>query len=152
MRQLRGPDDRVVASVDATGLLTLGTEPGPPIGLVQAKECFADTAGAQRIAHVDANGRVIGAEHETLGAVDVNGRVVDQNGTLRGYVEDPADAAALLAIVARYERLLPDAPSEASAPLMDEVLDQMDKLTTEPPIQRPYKPLTDEDLFGKPPR
>ena len=152
MRQLRGPDDRVVACVDATGLLTLGVGPGRPIGLVRANECFADTAGARRLAFVDATGRVIGADYETLGTVDVNGKVVDPGGMLCGHVEDPADAAALLAIVARHEALVQEIPIVEKEPLMGEVLEQMEKLSTEPPIQRPYKPLTDEDLFGKPPR
>ncbi|MDQ2817478.1 MAG: hypothetical protein M3T49_04610, partial [Candidatus Eremiobacteraeota bacterium] len=100
MRRILSTDAAVVAKVDALGKITLGDDPGQPVGLARSTgEVYADEAGAGRVAAVDASGWVTDADYDRVGNIDASGLVRDRAGTIVGKVEEPVDGAVLLMIL-----------------------------------------------------
>lgn len=124
MRRILAPDDRVVACVDGSGIVSLGPEPGEPAGLVRGNETFADLDGTQRLCIVEGGGAVLNDRYESIGNVDGQGRVTNEHAAFCGRVEEPADAGVLLCLVRDQVALSPETPAP-HASLMDELLDEM---------------------------
>ena len=155
MRYVYGSDGNVAATVDSSGRVTLGVEPGAIVGLVRGDtDVFAGEAGAEWLGRVDSDRRVFDTQHQCVGSVDVNGRILDVTGRMVGTAHTAIDGAALLLLVAS---LAPDAvaaplpPPSAASTMMDEVI-AMSEESAQPGVRKNYKPLTDEEVFGKPHR
>ena len=152
MRKVLGQDGATLAQIDAAGRITLGLESGAPIGLVRSNgEVFADEAGGRLIARVTGSGEVSDERYERLGSVDSVGTVRDKTGRVAGKVGEAVDAAVLLLLLERRlpAENLPPQPAPGSATLMDEALELVKEETRYPGIKRSYKPLTDEEVYGK---
>lgn len=124
MRPVYGVSGSVVAVVDSSGAVTLGDGPGPVIGAVRGNEIFCDEAGAQRVGHVDGDGRVYDADHEIVGRVEASMLVADKHMSRAGRVFEAVDAGVLLLLVAGQDRIAPsDEPLQTvdSETVMDEV-------------------------------
>lgn len=91
---------------------------------MRGSECFADLAATQRLSVVESSGLILDDRYESIGNVDAQGRVTNEHAAFCGHVEEPADAGALLCIVARSVALLPALPAPHSS-LMDELLDEV---------------------------
>ena len=94
----------------------------------------------------------IDARHEFVGSVDVSGRVLDMTGRTVGTASQAVDGAALLLLIGNLAPASiapPSPPPEAASTMMDEVLAISDE-TTSPGVRKNYKPLTDDDVIGKP--
>ena len=150
MRQIYGPNGAVIGTVSSSGTVT-SEDSGIPLGLIRNDECFADAIGAQRLGFVDPDGRVIDNDHAVVGKVDATGTVRDAAGRAWGKVEEPRDAAALLFILKREEISGTSMPTIGQTSVTDEFLDQMDSSEEkEPHVKRNYRPLTDDDVYGRP--
>ncbi|HEV2038160.1 MAG TPA: hypothetical protein VGQ96_06080 [Candidatus Eremiobacteraceae bacterium] len=148
MRDIKGANGFIVARVDSSGNITLGSEGGPIVGLAtNAGEIFDDEAGVHQVGRVDGEGTVFTMQHEVLGKVDSWGRVYDRSGSLAGKVEKPVDGGVLLLIAepAQVSSTTEQSPDQGSA-LMQEALELGDEQRT-PKVRKDYKPLTDRDLF-----
>ena len=152
MRQVRGADGNIAATIDSSGRVMLGSEPGPIIGLLRSDaHVFEGELGIEDLGRIDADSRVYNAMHEAVGSVDASGRVMDIGQRTVGYVELPGDGAVLLLLVARHAPgvLEHEPPADAKSPMMDEALSLAEEDRT-PHIRKNYKPLTDDDVFGRP--
>jgi hypothetical protein len=155
MRHVYGADGSVVATIDSSGRVTLGADPGAIVGLVRTDtDVFAGEAGVEWLGRVDSDRRVFDAQYQFVGSIDISGRVTDQTGRLVGTASDAVDGAALLLLVATLapETVAPpELPPETESTVMDEVT-ALEEEHGRPGIRKTYKPLTDEDVFGKPHR
>ena len=153
MRHVYGTDGNVAATIDSAGKVTLGIEPGPAVGLVIADtDVFAGEAGAERLGRVDANGRIFDAHYQFVGSYDASGRVLDVTGRMIGTASQAIDAAALILLAGAFAPHLVSPPTPPSTPpttVMDEVI-AISEEDSGPKVRKNYKPLTDEDIFGKP--
>lgn len=154
MRYIYGVTGAIAATVDSSGIVTLGAEPGPPLGCVRASvEVYADEAGADRVGTVDADGRVRDVQYQIVGTVDASGRVSDSTGRVVGRVDYPVDGAVLLLLIAPQhpEVISPSAPPENErATIMEETMSLAEE-QSRPGIRKNYRPLTDADVYGTPP-
>lgn len=138
MRRIYSATDAVVGYVDASGIVTGGGPPGPPLGLVRNNEVFTDAAGTERLGFVDTNRCVFDERFDLAATVDAGGKVTDKSGRILGRVEEPRDAAALIFILGEHVALEVEPPPASESSLMEEVLDQayrQDQTATSP--QRP---------------
>ena len=152
MRYVHAIDGNVAATIDSTGRVSLGHEPGPIIGLVRASDVYADEAGADLIGHVEPEGRIVDAEHNFVGSVDVHGRVTDRSGRVVGRADRPVDGVVLLLLVGRVAPAVLASPNPSPAPtetIMDETLALAEE-SASPGVRKNYKPLSDEDVLGVP--
>ncbi|HYK53182.1 MAG TPA: hypothetical protein VEV38_06600 [Candidatus Eremiobacteraceae bacterium] len=152
MRNIFGADGNIAARVDSSGRVTLGFEPSATVGLVRSDtDVFAGEAGVEWLGRVDADGRVYDAQHQVVGNIDASGRVLDITARLVGTVELAVDGAALLLLVGSLapDSLRPPPPPEPKRSIMEEAME----LASEdhyPGIRKNYRPLTDDEVFGKP--
>lgn len=152
MRNIFGADGSIAARVDSSGRVSLGFEPSATVGLVRSHtDVFAGEAGVEWLGRVDADGRVYDAQHQVVGNVDASGRVLDVTARLVGTVELAVDGAALLLLVGSLapDALRPPPPPEPKRSIMEEAME----LASEdhyPGIRKNYRPLTDDEVFGKP--
>ena len=152
MRSIFGADGNIAARVDSSGRISLGRESGAVVGLVRSDtDVFAGEAGVVWLGRIDADGRIHDAQHQIVGNVDASGRVLDITARLVGTVEQAIDGAALLLLVGSLspEVLLPPPPPEPKKSIMEEAME----LASEdhfPGIRKNYRPLTDDEVFGKP--
>ncbi len=152
MRYVYGRDGNVAATIDSAGRITLGVEPGAAVGVVRGDtDVFSGEAGAQWLGRVDSDRRVFDERYQCVGSIDVSGRVLDITGRLVGTASHAVDGAALLLLIGYLmpELLEPPAPPAAAKTVMDEVFALADE-DSGPGIRKNYKPLTDEDVFGRP--
>jgi hypothetical protein len=155
MRHVYSANGTVVATIDSSGRVTLGADPGATVGLVRADtDVFAGETGVEWLGRVDSDRRVFDARYQFVGSIDVSGRVTDQTGRLVGTASDAVDGAALLLLVAT---LAPDSVAAPASPpqTTSTVMDEVTALAEEqggPGIRKSFKPLTDEDVYGKPHR
>ena len=155
MRYVYRTDGNVAATIDSIGRVTLGQESGAVVGVIRGEtEVFGDEAGAELLGRIDSDRRVFDARHEFVGSVDASGRVLDMVGRMVGKAHEAIDGAALLLLVGALE---PDAvappapPPESLSTMMDDVIALADENERAGPrIRKDAKPLTDEDVFGKP--
>jgi hypothetical protein len=115
-------------------------------------DVFAGEAGAEWLGRVDADHRIFNAQYEFVGSMDASGRIFDVTGRIVGTASQPVDAAALLLLVSALapEALSPQAPpADLPATVMDEVTALAEE-NQNPGIRKDYKPLTDDDVFGRP--
>lgn len=152
MRNVYGADGNVAARVDSSGRVSLGRESGAVVGLVRAEtDVFAGEAGVEFLGRVDSDGHVYDAQHQIVGSIDASGRVLDVTMRLVGTVEAAVDGAALLLLVGALDPdvLRPPPPPEPSRSIMEEALElaQEDRF---PGVRKNYRPLTDDEVFGKP--
>jgi hypothetical protein len=153
VRYVYGISGNVAATIDSSGTITLGTEPGPTVGCIRAEtDVFADEAGAHRLGSIDPDLRIRDAQHQIVGSVDVSGRVSDSTGRTIGKAEFPVDGAVLLLLVAQLvpEAVeLPPAPPESLTTMMEEALLMAEEHSV-PGVRKNYRKLTDEEVLGKP--
>lgn len=152
MRNVYGADGNVAARIDSSGRVSLGYEPGAVVGLVRSDtDVFAGEAGVEFLGRVDADGHVYDAQHQIVGSVDGSGRVLDVTARLVGTVELAVDGAALLLLVGQLapDALRPPPPPEPRRSIMEEALELADE-DHFPGIRKNYRPLTDDEVFGKP--
>jgi len=155
VRYVYRSDGNVAATIDSVGRVTLGQESGAIVGVIRGDtEVFGDEAGAELLGRIDSDRRVFDAHHEFVGSVDASGRVLDMVGRMVGKADEAIDGAALLLLVAALapELVAPPAPPPDSlSTMMDDVLALADEnAAAGPRIRKDAKPLTDEDVFGKP--
>jgi len=148
-------DGNVAATIDSVGRVTLGNESGAFVGVVRGDtEVYGDEAGGELLGRIDSDRRVFDARHEFVGSVDASGRVLDMMGRLVGKAEEAIDGAALLLLVGSLDpqAIAPASPpAESLSTMMDEVLALADENERAGPgVRKNAKPLTDEDVFGKP--
>lgn len=152
MRNIFGADGNIAARVDSSGRVSLGFEPSAIVGLVRSEtDVFAGEAGVEWLGRIDADGRVYDAQHQVVGNVDASGRVLDVTARRVGTVELAVDGAALLLLVGPLspDALRPPPPPEPKRSIMEEAME----LAAEdhyPGIRKNYRPLTDDEVFGKP--
>ena len=153
MRYVYGSDGNVAATIDSAGMVTLGSEAGAIVGVVRSDtDVFSGEAGAEWLGRVDSDRRVFDAQYQFVGSIDVSGRVHDVTGRLVGTAGQAVDGAALLLLVGKLAPDLltpPSPPQSAQSTVMDEVIALAEE-EAGPRVRRNYKPLTDEDVFGRP--
>jgi hypothetical protein len=153
MRYAYTSDGNVAATIDSSGRVSLGSEPGPVIGLVRGDtDVFGDEAGGEWLGCIDPDGRIVDASRDLVARVDIYGRVIDRIGRVVGKVDKPVDGAVLVLVVGREspQLLSPPPPAEArGTTIMEEALELGDQ-HAKPGIRKDYKPLTDADVFGTP--
>ena len=154
MRYVYGIAGGIAATIDSSGIVTLGSEPGPPLGCVRGDtDVYADEVGAERLGGVDQDGRVRDAQFQIIGTVDASGRVIDTSSRVVGRVDRPVDAAVLLLLIApnHPEAIAPPEPSsDDQATIMEETLSLAEE-QSRPGIRKNYRKLTDADVYGKAP-
>ena len=155
MRFIYRMDGNVAATIDSVGRVTLGQGEGPVVGVIRGEtEVFGDEAGAELLGRIDSDRRIFDYRHEFVGSVDASGRVLDMTGRMVGSVHEAIDGAALLLLVGALapEAVAPPAPPpEALSTMMDDVIALADdNEKAGPGIRKNVKPLTDEEVFGKP--
>jgi len=148
-------DGNVAATIDSIGRVTLGQGAGAIVGVIRGEtEVFGDEAGAELLGRIDSDRRVWDARHEFVGSVDASGRVLDMTGRMVGSAHEAIDGAALLLLVGSLDPQAvapPPPPPEALSTMMDEVIALADENEKAGPgIRKNVKPLTDEEIFGKP--
>jgi len=153
MRSVYGIDGNVAATIDSSGHVMVGPDPGPIVGVILSdSEVYSGEAGDELLGRIDSDSNIVDAQYQLVASVDVNGRVRDTLGRPLGQVEQPVDGAVLVLLVGRIapETIsLPVPPSDAGATVMDEVLELADA-SSRPGIKKNYKPLTDADVLGSP--
>jgi hypothetical protein len=153
MRYVHGADGDVVATIDSSGRITLGMEPGAVVGIILSKtEVYADEAGAEWVGRIDPDRHIVNPEYEIVGTVDVSGRVLDPVGRTLGHVEEAVDGAVLILLIGRIRPEVisgPAPPGESEATMMDDVLELADEQKT-PGVRKNFRPLTDAEVFGTP--
>lgn len=153
MRYVHGADGDVVATVDSSGRVTLGMEPGAVIGrILSSTEVYGDEAGAEWLGRIDPDRHIVNPQFEIVGTVDVIGRVLDPVGRMLGRVEEPVDGAVLILVVGRVRPEVisgPKPPVESETTMMDDVLELADERNV-PGVRKNFKPLTDAEVFGTP--
>lgn len=153
MRYVYGINGGVAATIDSTGRVTLGAEPGPAIGLVRNDTIvYGDEAGAERLGSIDGENRIRDAQHQVAGWVDASGRVIDSTSRTIGRAELPVDGAVLLLLVAPRDPAaveLAAPPPDAPSTMMEEALALADDHAM-PGVRKHYRKLTDEEVYGKP--
>jgi len=152
MRNIYGADGNIAARVDSSGRVSLGFEPSATVGLVRSDiDVFVGEAGVEWLGRIDADGRVFDAQHQVVGNVDASGRVLDVTARLVGTVEVAVDGAALLLLVGALSpgSLQPPRPPEPKRSIMEETMELADE-DRYPGIRKNYRPLTDDEVFGKP--
>jgi hypothetical protein len=152
VRYVYGINGEVAATIDSTGRVTLGGEPGPAIGLVRNDTTvYGDEAGAERLGAVDAENRIRDAQHQVVGWVDASGRIIDSTSRTVGHAELPIDGAVLLLLIAPRNpaavELAP--PPEVSSTMMDDALALAEDHAM-PGVRKHYRKLTDDEVYGKP--
>jgi hypothetical protein len=154
VRYVYGATGGVAAMVESSGIVTLGTGGGPPIGLVRGdREVFSDEAGGNRIGSVDPDGRIRDEHYQVVGHVDAMGRVLESSGRLVGRAEFPVDGAVLLLLVGVLEPdlLVASTPTpNDTKTIMEETLSLQEEQSV-PGVRKNYRKLTDADVFGTPP-
>jgi hypothetical protein len=153
LRYVYGVTGNVAATIDSSGRVTLGTEPGEAIGIVQGDTTvFGDEAGAEKLGSIDPEGHIRDAQYQVVGNVDVIGRVTDMTGRMIGRAEFPIDGAVLLLLVVPVNpeaaELAP--PPDAVSTMMEEALSLAEEHAV-PGVRKNYRKLTDEDVYGKAP-
>jgi hypothetical protein len=148
VRDIKGANGFIVARVDSSGNVTLGSEGGPIVGrATNSGEIYDDESGVHQVGRVDGEGTILNMQSETVGKVDAWGRVYDRSGSLVGKVENRVDAGVLVFIAEPVEQTTSAQPSsEQSSSLMDEALELGDAQRF-PQVRKDSKPLTDRDLF-----
>jgi len=152
MRSIFGADGDIAATVDSIGRVSLGRQPGPIVGLIRSEtDVFAGEAGAEWLGRIDAEGHLFDAQYEIVGTGDASGRVVDVAARKVGTVEQPVDGAALILLVGSLapDSLSPPPAAERTRSIMDEALELAGE-DRGPAIRKNYRPLTDDEVFGKP--
>ena len=153
MRYVYGADGNVAATIDSAGMVTLGSEPGAIVGVVRSDtDVFAGEAGAQWLGRVDSDRRIFDAQYQVVGSIDASGRVRDVTGRIVGTASEAVDGAALLLLAGSLAPDLlepPRPPAAGQATVMDEVRELAGE-DAGPRVRKNYKPLTDEDVFGRP--
>ena len=152
MRNVYGADGNVAARIDSSGRVSLGIEPGAIVGLVRSDtDVFAGEAGVEFLGRLDSDGHVFDAQHQIVGSIDASGRVLDVTMRLVGTCEIAVDGAALLLLVGSLDpdKLRPPPPPEPTRSIMEEAL-ELAQEDTFPGVRKHYRPLTDDEVFGKP--
>lgn len=152
MRNIYGADGNIAARVDSSGRVSLGFEPSAIVGLIRSDtDVFIGEAGVELLGRIDSDGHVFDAQHQVVGNVDASGRVLDVTARLVGTVELAIDGAALLLLVGSLtpDALRPPPPPEPKRSVMEEALELAEE-DHFPGIRKNYRPLTDDEVFGKP--
>ncbi|HET9343966.1 MAG TPA: hypothetical protein VFO25_13745 [Candidatus Eremiobacteraceae bacterium] len=152
MRNIYGADGNIAARVDSSGRVSLGFEPSAIVGIVRSDtDVFSGEAGVEWLGRIDSDGRIFDAQHQVVGNVDASGRVLDVTARLVGTVEFAVDGAALLLLVGSLspDVLRPPPPPEPKRSIMEEAMELAEE-DRAPGIRKNYRPLTDDEVFGKP--